>query len=263
MNLALAVSYNGASFHGWHFQNESTPTVQAHLESALSSIANEPIRVTCAGRTDAGVHATNQVVNFTTQATRQIKAWVSGTNTMLPDSISVTHATAVAEDFHARFSAVSRRYLYIIYGGDIRSALMPELMTREHRSLDVGRMHDAAQSLLGENDFTSYRAANCQSRTATRNVTAINVDRVGDLVLIDVSANAFLHHMVRNVVGVLLDVGAGNKPVAWPGELLALGDRSRGSKTAPANGLYLVGVGYGADMGIPSLTWPPFLHDRA
>ena len=257
--IALGISYNGAPYHGWQYQSDTIPTVQAALESALSSIANSTVRVTCAGRTDAGVHATHQVVNFTTEAGRDINAWVNGTNSQLPSSISVTHASPVSESFNARHSATARRYLYIIYNARVRSALLPEYMTREHRVLDAEKMHQAAQSLIGVNDFTSYRAANCQSRTAMRNVMSINVSRQGNLVLVDIIANAFLLHMVRNIAGVLLDVGAGEKSVAWVGELLACRDREKGSKTAPPNGLFLIGVTYDADIGMPSTVWPHFL----
>ena len=257
--IALGISYNGAPYHGWQYQSNTIPTVQAALESALSSIANSTVRVTCAGRTDAGVHATHQVVNFTTEASRDINAWVNGTNSQLPSSISVTHASPVSESFNARHSATARRYLYIIYNARVRSALLPEYMTREHRVLDAEKMHQAAQSLIGVNDFTSYRAANCQSRTAVRNVMSINVSRQGNLVLVDIIANAFLLHMVRNIAGVLLDVGAGEKPVAWVGELLACRDRQNCPKTAPPNGLVLIGVTYDADIGMPSTVWPYFL----
>ena len=260
--IALGVSYNGASYHGWQYQNEYTPTIQGNLELALSRIADEPIRVTCAGRTDTGVHATNQVVHFTTAANRQTGAWVSGTNSHLPDSIAVFWADKVPDDFDARFSAVSRRYLYVIDNNPVRSALTPDLMTHVHCPLDADKMHLSAQALLGENDFTSYRAANCQANTPMRRVHSITVDRIGDLVLLDITANAYLYHMVRNIVGVLLDVGESRKPESWPGELLALKDRTMGSRTAPPDGLFLIGVSYAGDSTIPSLSWPYFLHCR-
>ncbi|HAK50398.1 MAG TPA: tRNA pseudouridine(38-40) synthase TruA [Gammaproteobacteria bacterium] len=260
--IVLGISYNGAPYHGWQFQSDAIPTVQGTLESALSSIANSTVRVTCAGRTDTGVHATHQVVNFGTNAERDINAWINGTNSQLPESVSVTHAAPVPESFNARHSATARRYLYVIYNTRVRSALLPEYMTREHRGLDAERMHQAAQALIGENDFTSYRAANCQSSTPMRNVMSVEIWRHGDLVLVDITANAFLLHMVRNIAGVLLDVGAGEKPVSWVGDLLALRDRSKGSKTAPPNGLFLIGVTYEIDIGIPGLVWPHFLSAR-
>lgn len=257
--VALGISYNGSTYHGWQFQGGSIPTVQDRVETALSQIANEPIRVTCAGRTDSGVHATSQVAHFDTTAVRPAKAWIMGSNAILPGSISIISATDVPSDFDARFSARARRYLYIIHNTRTRSALMPDLVTREHRPLDAERMHDAAQSLLGENDFTSFRAANCQSRTPMRNVHRVVVTRQEDLVLIDITANAFLYHMVRNIAGVLMDIGSGARPVAWVTELLGYRDRSRGSKTAAPNGLYLVNVDYGDNAGPGVLTWPFFL----
>jgi tRNA pseudouridine38-40 synthase len=229
------------------------------LEAALSNIAAEPIRVRCAGRTDAGVHATNQIVSFTTNAMRDSKAWVQGTNAGLPDDIAVTCAVATPESFNARFSANSRRYLYVIFNSPVRSGLMPEYVTREHRQLNHEKMHIAAQALLGKHDFSSFRAANCQSKTPIRSVSDISVKRSGDLVLIDIAANAFLQHMVRNIAGVLMDVGSEIKPVTWAEELLGIKDRTKGSKTAPPNGLYFIGVSYEPDIGLPTTAWPHFL----
>jgi tRNA pseudouridine38-40 synthase len=240
----LGVSYSGETFHGWQFQKSSIPTVQAALESALSKVADRPVRVTCAGRTDAGVHATQQVVHFQSEVERPLKAWVMGCNAHLPDSVSVTWSREISKEFDARHSARARRYFYLIYNQRIRSALLPTLYTREHRPLDSDLMHQAAQFLPGENDFSSFRAANCQSRTPMRNVHHVNVTRMGDMILIDIQANAFLHHMVRNIAGALMDVGALEKPVDWIGELLGLRDRSKASATADPNGLYLVDVLY-------------------
>jgi tRNA pseudouridine38-40 synthase len=242
--IALGISYNGASFHGWQYQSVNLATVQDAVQDALSRVANHSVTVTCAGRTDTGVHATCQVVHFDTHAAREPGAWVFGGNANLPDSISINWAREVPVHFDARHSAVSRRYLYILVNNNIRSGLMPQMLTREHRPLNAALMHESAQALLGENDFSSFRAANCQSRTAMRNVQQVRVKRSGELIVVDIAANAFLHHMVRNIVGVLLDIGAGEKPVAWTGELLALRDRSRAGRTAPPNGLYLVQVDY-------------------
>lgn len=250
--IALGISYNGADYHGWQYQGGELATVQEQVQKALSSVADHLVAVTCAGRTDAGVHATNQVVHFESDALRQLKAWVMGSNAQLPDSISVAWAREVSDSFDARHSATARRYLYLINNNNVRSALMPELVTRENRSLDAQRMHDAAQCLVGENDFSSFRAANCQSRTPMRNIHHLRVIRAGELVIIDVAANAFLHHMVRNIAGVLIDVGTGGKPVSWTRELLSLRDRSRAGVTAPANGLFLIQVDYPAIHGLPS-----------
>lgn len=250
--IALGLSYNGADYRGWQLQQASVPTVQAHLERALSLIANEQIRVTCAGRTDSGVHATRQIVHFSTSATRPSKAWVMGTNSQLPDSISICWSQQVTEQFSARHNAIARRYFYLVHNHKIRSALFPQMITREIRALDVQRMHEAGQHLLGENDFSSFRAASCQSRTPMRNIHHLNVTRKGELVIIDIQANAFLHHMVRNITGVLLDIGACEKPVTWTQALLRLRDRGQAAKTAPPNGLYLIDVIYPDDCGIPA-----------
>ncbi|MCB1646499.1 MAG: tRNA pseudouridine(38-40) synthase TruA, partial [Pseudomonadales bacterium] len=248
--------YTGTAYHGWQYQNATTPTVQLRLQQALSTIANEPVELICAGRTDTGVHATQQVVHFDTTAVRPSKAWTLGTNAHLPNDISVNWSQVVKPDFHARFSATARHYHYVILNQRVRSGLFPGAMTVDHRPLDAERMHQAAQALLGENDFSSFRAASCQSRTPMRFMERISVDRLGNLVVIRVRANAFLHHMVRNLAGVLMDIGAGNKPVSWAAELLELRDRSQGSVTAPPDGLYLVDVDYPQHFGIPE---GPFL----
>jgi len=254
--IALGVSYKGSDFHGWQYQNDSILTVQLALEKALSKVADESVRVDCAGRTDSGVHATNQVVQFKTNANRPLKAWVFGTNAHLPDSVSVTWSRSVSPEFHARHSAVARRYFYLVYCNKIRSALFSEMYTRDPRSIDPVRMHEAAHYLLGENDFSSFRAANCQSKTPMRNIHHLNVTQRADVIILDVQANAFLHHMVRNIAGVLLDIGAGEKPVTWTRELLALKDRTQAGVTAPAGGLYLVDVDY---PDYPEIPRGPFL----
>lgn len=258
--IALGISYNGSSYHGWQYQGARIETVQGHVQKAIGLVADHPVTVTCAGRTDAGVHATNQVIHFEPAASRESKAWMMGGNAHLPDTISVNWAREVPDSFDARYSATSRRYLYLIVNNKIRSALMPDLVTREGRPLDAQRMHDSAQSLLGENDFSSFRAANCQSRTAMRNIQHINVSRAGEMVIIDVAANAFLHHMVRNIAGVLMDIGSGTETGSWMQELLELRDRTRASITAPPNGLFLVQVDYPDRYGLPhGLQLPHFL----
>lgn len=250
--IALGLGYTGSQFHGWQFQKDSLPTVQQAFENALSRVADQPVRVTCAGRTDSGVHATQQVVHFDTTAVRADKAWVLGVNAHLPDSVAVSWSRQVPDEFDARFSATARHYLYCIYNHPVRPGVGPGLFTREHRPLAADAMHAAAQALCGENDFTSYRAAKCQSNTPMRNVHAVSVHRAGDLVLISITANAFLHHMVRNIAGVLLDIGAGEKAIDWAGELLAARDRNLGSVTAAPDGLYLVDVHYPKQFGIPA-----------
>ncbi|MBV1879354.1 MAG: tRNA pseudouridine(38-40) synthase TruA [Pseudomonadales bacterium] len=243
-SVALGVSYYGNEFHGWQYQNETLPTVQGKLESALSIVADEAVRVVCAGRTDARVHATKQVVHFETRVSRPLKAWVFGVNAHLPDAIAVNWSRTVPTVFNARFSASARRYFYLIFNARIRSGLFAGNFTREQRPLDVERMHRAGQHLLGENNFSAFRAANCQSKTPMRNVHHLNVSQRGDLILIDIQANAFLYHMVRNIAAVLMDIGAGQKPENWTEELLRLQDRKQAGMTAAATGLYLVDVCY-------------------
>ena len=209
---ALIVAYNGQSFHGWQYQSEKIPTVQRDLTRALSIVADRDVVVHCAGRTDTGVHATKQVVHFDCAVRRPNKAWVMGVNAHLDDDVSVEWAGQVADDFDARRTAIARHYLYLVHNNQIRSALMPEYLTRERRVLDEKAMDEAAQSFVGEADFSSFRAANCQSNSPMRNVMSVGVKRYNDIVAIDIKANAFLHHMVRNIAGTLLDVGSGGNP---------------------------------------------------
>ena len=213
--------------------------------------ANAAITVQCAGRTDAGVHASHQVVHFETPVARSEKAWVSGVNSNLPANIAVAWAKPVPAHFNARFSATARRYRYIILNTPARSAILPSGLTWVRPPLKEADMHQAAQSLLGELDFTSYRAVACQSRTPMRNVHFIDVSRRGDLVIIDIQANAFLHHMVRNIAGVLIDIGAGGHSVSWAQEVLMAKDRSKGAATAAPHGLYLVDVDYPEEFELP------------
>ena len=249
--VALRIEYIGSEFHGWQSQSSGVDTIQDYLEKALSKVANHPVKVTCAGRTDSGVHATHQIVHFDSVAERSEKSWIFGSNAHLPDSIAVVWSGNVDPDFNARFSATARRYCYYIRNSRVRSAVDDQTVTRDHRPLDAKVMHQAAQALLGENDFSSFRASHCQSRSPMRNVISVEVSRDKDLVKIDITANAFLHHMVRNIAGVLMDVGAGVKQATWVAELLALRDRNKGSITASPNGLFLVGVTYPATFGVP------------
>lgn len=261
LKIALGIEYNGSRYFGWQRQQEVT-SVQACLEAALSKVANAPIGVFCAGRTDAGVHATGQVVHFVTTAVRKDAAWTMGVNSHLPGDIAVRWVKTVDEDFHARFSATARRYRYIIFNHRYRPAVLAQGVTHCHQPLDAERMEQAAQCLLGENDFTSFRAVQCQSRTPWRNVKHIKVTRHGAYIVVDIKANAFVHHMVRNIVGSLIEIGCGNQDVTWMAELLALKDRTRAAATAKAEGLYLVSVDYPERFGLPTAPMGPlFLAD--
>ena len=255
MRYALGVEYDGSDFRGWqrlspHGQT-GEPTVQATLEDALSSVAAAPIQVTCAGRTDAGVHAQCQVVHFDSDAPRTARSWSLGTTTRLPPSVSVVWCRPVADDFNARFSAVARRYCYRILNRQVRPALARQWLSWHWRALDAEAMHRAAQALLGEHDFGAFRSAECEATHGRRELQRIAIAREGEVVTIDVQANAFLHHMVRNIVGSLLEVGAGAQPEAWIAELLAGRDRTRAGATAPAAGLVFEGPLYPAVHGLP------------
>ncbi|AIN47281.1 tRNA pseudouridine(38-40) synthase TruA [Candidatus Palibaumannia cicadellinicola] len=252
IKLALGIAYDGSAYYGWQRQPK-VPSVQACLEQALSRIANESVSVCCAGRTDAGVHATGQVVHFETYARRTNIAWTLGVNTNLPTSIAVRWVMQVQKDFHARFSATARCYRYIIYNHRLRPAILSNGLTHYCQPLDAGKMERAGQCLLGENDFTSFRALQCQYRTPWRNLHKLRVIRKGPYILVDITANAFLYHMVRNIVGSLIEVGCGHKPESWIADLLFLKDRSLAGVTACAKGLYLVDVDYPSHFALPSL----------
>lgn len=254
---AAAVEYLGTHYAGWQAQ-ASQPSVQAALEEALSSVAAHRVATVCAGRTDAGVHALGQVVHFESDAARSPYAWLLGSNSRLPPDISLRWVQPVAAEFDARRSAVARRYRYVIHNERGRSALLSGRATWFAHPLAAEPMHRAAQALLGENDFSAFRAAECQSTTPMRNLQSIAVTRRGSFVVIDVRANAFLHHMVRNIAGALLEVGHGKRPEAWIGELLAGRDRTRAGMTAPAAGLYFLGPEYPADWGVPGPAEPWF-----
>lgn len=252
MRLAIGLEYDGSQFNGWQMQSHGTRTVQDVLQQALSVVADQQIQVTCAGRTDTGVHATGQVVHFDTDSIRETKAWVLGTNTHLPDDVCVHWAHEVDDDFSARFSATMRSYRYIILNRPARPALYSGRVSWIHDKLDVAVMHRAAQALLGERDFSAFRSAACQANNARRFVESITVAREGVFIYIDIRANAFLHHMVRNIVGSLLVVARGERAEDWLAELLAAGDRTQAGPTALAAGLYLVAVEYPQQYGLPS-----------
>ncbi len=251
MRLALGIEYDGTDFFGWQRLSHGR-SVQGELEAALSFVANHPVDVTCAGRTDAGVHARCQVVHFDTTAERSMRAWALGTNSNLGRDVAVIWAQPVADDFHARFGARARRYRYTILNRPVRAALSARFVTWERVPLDVQRMHQAAQALLGENDFSAFRTVQCQANSPMRNVREIAIARSGDEVAIEIEANAFLHHMVRNIVGSLLPIGRGERPIEWMAELLRGRDRSVAGPTAPASGLAFLAPRYPAEWNLPA-----------
>ncbi|MFT5879000.1 MAG: tRNA pseudouridine38-40 synthase [Moritella sp.] len=262
MRIALGIEYDGSKYYGWQRQLDVT-SVQEQLENALASVANHPVRVHCAGRTDTGVHGTGQVVHFDTDAKRNNVAWMLGVNANLPDDIAVRWAQPVDEAFHARFSATARRYRYIIFNNRLRPGILRNGVSHCHVPLDEKLMHEAAQSLLGEHDFTSFRAKHCQSKSPFRRMIHINVTRHNAFIIIDIKANAFVHHMVRNIAGSLMEVGRGRKPVSWIEDLLLLKDRSVAAATGPSAGLYMVEVDYPAQFNLPKMpVGPLFLPDQ-
>jgi tRNA pseudouridine38-40 synthase len=251
MRIAMGIEYDGTDFFGWQRLKEG-PSVQGQLEQALSRVADHPVDVSCAGRTDAGVHGRCQVVHFDTPAQRDMRGWVLGSCSNLPDSVAVLWAQPVADDFHARYAARSRRYRYRILNRSVRAALEARYVTWERLPLDAARMHQAAQALLGLHDFSAFRALSCQAKHPHRTVLSVDVRRDGEYVTLEIEANGFLHHMVRNIVGSLLLVGRGERPVEWMAELLSGCDRQVAGPTGPASGLTFIGPRYEARWGLPS-----------
>lgn len=251
MRIALGIEYDGTAYNGWQRQKTGLG-VQQRVEEALCSVANHPVEVTCAGRTDTGVHASGQVVHFDTHSARDDRGWLLGANSNLPDDISVSWARQVDDDFHARFSATARHYRYRILNRLERSAIHRHWAWWIYQPLDAERMHTAAQQLLGEHDFSAFRAAGCRANTPNRDITQVAVQRDGDWLTLTITANAFLQHMVRNITGSLVKVGAGEEAPAWIAEVLASRDRKRGGIAAPPHGLTLTSVDYPQECGVPS-----------
>jgi len=248
--IAAGLEYDGRAYSGWQFQ-PGLNTVQQVVERALSRVADSPVECTCAGRTDAGVHAFAQVVHFDSQAARSERGWRLGANTYLPPDVSVVWVREVPEHFHARYSAMARTYRYHILNRDSRPGLAAGRATWERRPLDVRRMHDAAQVLVGEHDFSAFRAVECQAKSPVRRVEGLSVTRSGEWVTLEITANAFLHHMVRNVAGLLLAVGQGESPPERVAAVLAARDRKLNAATAPPDGLYFAAVRYPPEFGVP------------
>jgi tRNA pseudouridine38-40 synthase len=251
MRFALGIEYDGSGFLGWQ-RHGGGPTVQAAVEAALSFVADAPVEVVCAGRTDAGVHAACQVVHFDSDAPRTPRAWLMGGNTKLPGSVRVLWCQPVDGNFHARYGARARRYRYTLLNRAVAPAMQRHFLSWERLPLDAERMHRAAQALLGEHDFSAFRTAACQAKHPRREMQAIAVRRDGEAIHFELQANAFLHHMVRNIVGTLLVVGRGEQPESWVAELLAGRDRTVAGPTAPAEGLVFIGPRYPADAGLPA-----------
>jgi tRNA pseudouridine38-40 synthase len=248
---AAGLEYDGRAYSGWQFQ-PGLQTVQDVVQRALSRVADAPVEVVCAGRTDAGVHASAQVVHFDTTAVRSERGWRLGANSYLPADVSVAWLTEVPEQFHARYSAQARSYRYFIFNRDSRSGLAFGRATWERRPLDAARMHTAAQVLVGEHDFSAFRAIECQAKSPSRRVDCVEVARSGEWVTLAITANAFLHHMVRNVAGLLMSVGHGDSAPERVAAVLASRDRKTNAATAPPDGLYLTAVRYPAEFGLPT-----------
>jgi tRNA pseudouridine38-40 synthase len=255
MRVALGLEYDGSRFCGWQTQ-PARCSIQDALEAALGHVAAESVGVTAAGRTDTGVHATHQVVHFDTSAQRPASAWIRGTNSGLPEAVSVLWAKEVSPEFHARFSALGRSYRYVLLNRSVRPGLMTGRAGWFHHHLDEHAMAEAAAHLIGEHDFSAFRAAECQARSPVRRLFKLEVRRVGEWIIFDLHANAFLHHMVRNIVGCLVYVGKGKYPAAWLAELLAKGDRTHAAPTFPSDGLYFAGAAYDPKWSIPAASGP-------
>jgi tRNA pseudouridine38-40 synthase len=250
--LAAGVEYHGSAYAGWQAQASLT-TIQSFVENAFAAVANSPVSVVCAGRTDAGVHARGQILHFDTDVVRSLRGWTLGANSHLPRDISIAWVRPVPAHFHARYSAEARTYRYFIFNRPVRSALAEGKAAQIHRPLELARMQAAAPALVGEHDFSAFRSAECQAKSPVRRLTALSVERDGDWVTIEVTANAFLHHMMRNIAGLLIAIGRGDEEPEWAEQVLRGRDRTLGAATAPPEGLYLWSVAYPAAFGLPDV----------
>lgn len=250
MRIAAGIEYDGNDFCGWQRISHSR-TVQAELEKALSKVANHTVQCVCAGRTDSGVHAQQQIIHFDPDVMRPDHAWLLGGNSYLPKDISIRWAAAVNDEFHARFKAEARSYRYVIFNSAVRPAILAGKVTWVRKPLQVGAMQEAAKCLIGKHDFSSFRASGCGANTAVRDVIKTEVTRAGDFIYLDIKANAFLYHMVRNIAGVLISIGQGDNSPEWTQQLLQKKNRTHGGMTAPSDGLYLVSAHYPESWKLP------------
>lgn len=250
IRYAASVEYDGYCYHGWQKQTNAV-SVQQRVEEAVAVVANHPVDIICAGRTDTGVHAISQIIHFDSRSSRSNEQWKRGINSHLPSDVSVTWIQPVAGDFHARFTAQQRYYRYVIYNDSVRPSILRNHVSWIHSNLNEDLMNQAAQHLLGRHDFSSFRAVSCQSSSPVREILSISVCRKKSFIYLDISANAFLHHMVRNIAGSLIDVGSGNQTIEWFVELLQAKDRTKAGMTAPSSGLYLYAVDYPDEYELP------------
>lgn len=256
--MVMCVEYDGSAFQGWQFQKHTEQTVQQQLEQAIGFVANHEVKVFCAGRTDSGVHGSGQIIHFDTTAKRDGRAWTLGVNTKLPKHISIRWVQVVDRDFHARFMATARRYRYVIYTAPFCPAILHDFVSWTFKSLDVQRMSEAAQCLVGTHDFSAFRAADCQAKSPVKTIHHLRVYQEGQLIVLDIKANSFLYHMVRNIAGVLMRIGAGENSVEWCAQVLASQNRKHEGITAKGNGLYFSEVSYPEQYVFPKHPLGPF-----
>ncbi|MCZ6578583.1 MAG: tRNA pseudouridine(38-40) synthase TruA [Gammaproteobacteria bacterium] len=256
--FATGIEYSGTAYSGWQRQKHA-PSIQQHVEDAIGYVADHRVQLVCAGRTDAGVHALEQVAHFETTAQRDERAWLLGSNSRLPGDIRIKWVLAVNDSFHARFSAIARSYRYIILNSPVASALLHDRASWEYRPLNHQTMHEAAQVLLGEHDFSAFRAAGCQAKSASRCIQNIELQRQDDLIYLDIKANAFLYHMVRNITGSLMAVGRGERSIEWFSSVFSSKDRNMAEVTAPATGLYFLRAHYPDQIKFPNQAKKPVL----
>ncbi|QJC35971.1 tRNA pseudouridine(38-40) synthase TruA [Enterobacteriaceae endosymbiont of Donacia cincticornis] len=250
--FALGVEYNGTHYHGWQKQNiHYKKTIQGYLEKIISKIANHDVFIFCAGRTDIGVHSIGQVIHFETYSFRSKKSWFLGINSLLPKDIVIKWIISVKKNFHARFSALSRRYIYVIYNNQFKSAIFSDLVTLYKKKLNIVKMKNAIQYLLGEHDFSSFHSGKKNNVSSFRRIMYCNIKKYGNYIFIDIKANAFLYHMVRNIIGSLIEIGIGRKKENWLLELIKIKDRTKAAITVKPNGLFLIEVKYPKHFGIP------------